>query len=152
MTLVLEPRHVTAIRRHAEADYPHEACGLIGGMMEPGGERRVAVTLVPLLNARGDAPRNRYLIDPESFRRAQAQLDRDGLDVIGVYHSHPDALARPSAFDREHAWPWLSYVIAAVARGRAGEVRSWVLADDRTAFGEESITIEERTVACQSRS
>ena len=154
MTLVLEPEHVTAIRCHAEAGYPHEACGLIGGTVEQGGggAHRVAVTLVPLTNARRDAPRNRYLIDPESFRRAQAKLDRDGLEVIGVYHSHPDAPPRPSAFDREHAWPWLSYVIAAVARGRAGELRSWILADDRKAFGEEPITIEGRTVACQSRS
>src|SRR5207249_1881834 len=80
-----------------------------GGTVEDG--RKVAVLLVPLVNQRTDAARNRYLIDPESFRRAQEKLDRDGLEVIGVYHSHPDHAAAPSTFDREHAWPWLSYVI-----------------------------------------
>lgn len=139
MTLVLEPRHAAAIRRHGEADYPREACGLIGGRVDAGGSRKLAVTLVPLRNAREDAAGNRYLIDAESFRRAQEQLARDGLDVVGAYHSHPDAPPRPSAFDREHAWPWLSYLIAAVAHGRAGELRSWVLRDDREAFTEEPL-------------
>jgi len=65
MTLVLEPRHRDAMRRHGEADYPREACGLIGGTAEDG--RKIAVSLVPLRNARTDALRNRYLIDPDAF-------------------------------------------------------------------------------------
>jgi proteasome lid subunit RPN8/RPN11 len=69
-----------------------------------------------------------------------------------VYHSHPDHVPEPSAFDREHAWPWLSYVIVGVSQGRAGDLKSWVLAEDRVAFGAETITIEERTVVWQSRS
>lgn len=147
MTLVLEPRHAAAMRQHGEADYPAEACGLIGGTLDAG--RKVAVALVPLVNRRTDAARNRYLIDPDSFRRAQEKLDRDGLEVIGVYHSHPDHPPAPSAFDRDHAWPWLSYVIVGVARGRAGELKSWTLAEDRAAFGEESISLEERTIVWQ---
>jgi len=147
MTLALEHRQVNAIRQHGEADYPAEACGLIGGTVEDGSQ--VAVLLVPLVNRRTDSARNRYLIDPESFRRAQEKLDRDGLQVIGVYHSHPDHPPTPSAFDREHAWPWLSYLILGVARGRAGEIKSWTLSQDRAAFAEEPITIEERKVVWQ---
>jgi proteasome lid subunit RPN8/RPN11 len=147
MTLFLDARHQSAIRRHGEADYPAEACGLIGGAVE--GDRKVAVQMVPLGNQRTDSARNRYLINPEAFRRAQARLERDGLDVIGVYHSHPDHAPEPSAFDREHAWPWLSYVIVGVSRGRAGDMRSWVLTDDRAGFDEEPITIEERKAVWQ---
>lgn len=137
MTLVLEPRHVDAIRRHGEADYPREACGLIGGTAE--GARKVAVTIVPLRNGRDDTPNNRYFIDPDAFRRVWDKLDRDGLEVIGVYHSHPDHPPAPSAYDREHAWPWFSYVIVEIRRGRAGDHQSWVLADDREAFALEEI-------------
>lgn len=147
MTLVLTARQAAAMRRHGEADYPAEGCGLIGGTVE--GDRKVAVQLVPLANRRTDSARNRYLIDPDSFRRAQEQLDRDELEVIGVYHSHPDHPAVPSAFDREHAWPWLSYVIVEVRAGRAVELRSWVLADEREAFDEETISIEERNAVWQ---
>lgn len=149
MTLVLEPRHLTAIRHHAEAEYPHEACGLIGGTVD--GERRIAVDLVPLRNARADAPRNRYLIDAEAFRHAAARFGRDGLDVIGVYHSHPDSPPRPSVFDREHAWPRLSYLIVGVASGGARGQQSWVLTDDRKALVEESLTTEEGRVVWPSR-
>jgi len=55
----------------------------------------------------------------------------------------------PSAFDREHAWPRLSYVIVGVSRGNAMEVKSWVLADDRGSFEEEQITNEERKAVWQ---
>lgn len=98
---------------------------------------------MPVSNAREDSPRNRYLIEPEAFREAQAALEREALEVIGVYHSHPDHPARPSAFDQEHAWPRLSYLIVPVAQGASGEARSWVLEDDRDKFVEEPIIMEE---------
>jgi proteasome lid subunit RPN8/RPN11 len=156
--LVLDARQLAAIRRHGEADYPHEACGLIGGHVggsgEGGGEvdRKIAVHLVPLSNARPDSRRNRYLIAPEAFRQAEALLARDGLEVLGVYHSHPDHPAMPSTFDREHAWPWFSYVIVGIVHGRAQDARSWTLADDRSAFSEEALIIEDRKVVWQSQS
>lgn len=145
MTLVLDPRHMAAIKQHGERDYPHEACGLMGGVLD--GERTTVLRLVPLSNERTDSARNRYLIDPDAFRRAQAELDREKLEVLGVYHSHPDHPAEPSTFDRDHAWPRLSYAIVSVAAGRAGDLRSWRLSDDRSAFAEEPIMLEERKSA-----
>jgi proteasome lid subunit RPN8/RPN11 len=150
VTLIVEPQHVAAIRTHGEADYPHETCGLLGGETE--GERTIVRQLIPLPNERTDSARNRYQIDPEAFRRAQSVLDSQGLEIVGVYHSHPDHPAEPSVFDRDHAWPRLSYVIVAVAAGRAGDMKSWRLSDDRTAFSEEPITLEPRKVAWQSPS
>jgi proteasome lid subunit RPN8/RPN11 len=150
VTLVVAHQDVAAIRKHGEADYPHEACGLMGGRME--GERTIVRELVALPNTRSDSARNRYLIDPDAFRRAQASLDGEGLEIVGVYHSHPDHPAEPSAFDREHAWPRWSYVIVGVAAGRSGDMKSWRLSDDRAAFAEEPITVEPRKVAWQSPS
>ena len=54
--------------------------------------------------------------------------------MLGCYHSHPDHPAAPSAFDTEQAWPWYSYIIVRVDRGRAAELTSWVLDDDRSAM------------------
>jgi proteasome lid subunit RPN8/RPN11 len=150
VTLALDSRLLAAIRQHGESDYPSEACGLMGGSVHEGGAS--VVRLVPLANTRTDSAHNRYLIDPGEFLRAQTQLDAAGLEVVGIYHSHPDHPPEPSAFDREHAWPRWSYVIVAVAGGHAGAVKSWRLADDRSAFSEEPITLEEQKVAWPSRS
>jgi proteasome lid subunit RPN8/RPN11 len=64
-----------------------------------------------------------------------------GLEVLGYYHSHPDHPARPSINDREHAWPWYSYVIISVERGIPKDLTSWVLAEDRGAFRAEQLEI-----------
>lgn len=141
MSLVLAPGQLDAIRGHAERDYPREACGLLGGAWTE--ESKRVLRVVPVANARWDSPGNRYLIEADAFRRAAEDLERAGMEVVGVYHSHPDHPATPSAFDREHAWPRLSYIIVPVAGGRAGAPVNWVLADNRAAFHEESLVAEE---------
>ena len=64
-----------------------------------------------------ESERNRFLIDPLEQLRVEKDARARGLDVLGYYHSHPDHPARPSNYDREHAWPWYSYVIVSVQRG-----------------------------------
>jgi proteasome lid subunit RPN8/RPN11 len=61
--------------------------------------------------------------------------------VVGYYHSHPDHPARPSGYDRDHAWPWYSYVIVSVEAGSARDTRSWVLDDDRATFQPENLEV-----------
>jgi proteasome lid subunit RPN8/RPN11 len=95
---------------------------------------------VPLRNAREEAARhNRYLLSPEDYLRGEDEAARLGLEVLGVFHSHPDHPNQPSEFDREWAWPYLSYLITSVWSGRAIESRSWRLDDDRGGFIEETI-------------
>lgn len=118
-----------------ERGYPEECCGALVGAVAAAGERVVARAL-PIGNIRRTERRTRYLIGPEEYRAADAAARAAGLEVVGFYHSHPDHPAVPSAFDREHAWPWYAYVIVPVARGRAGRARCWQLADDRSRFTE----------------
>ena len=134
----LDARALEAIRRHAAQAYPHECCGVLGGSSMNGAKQVVAVA--PLPNRRVDSPHNRYFAPAGAVRAAEAELAVRGLVVVGFYHSHPDAPARPSPYDLEHAtWPWLSYVIVAARSGQAEELTSWVLADDRAAFLPEEI-------------
>ncbi|MGH9353636.1 MAG: M67 family metallopeptidase, partial [Terriglobia bacterium] len=88
--------------------------------------------------------RNRFLIDPDDLRRAEKDARGRGIETVGFYHSHPDHPARPSEYDRDHAFPWYSYVIIAVEAGKAGRYTSWVLRDDRTQFDEERLEVVER--------
>lgn len=122
-----------AIRRHGEADYPHECCGLLIGGME-GGVKTVAEVL-PISNAREEeAKRNRFLITPQELMRGEKHARASGREVVGFYHSHPDCAATPSQFDLDHAWPVYSYVIVSVRAGKAAEVLSWEMREDRTGF------------------
>ena len=128
------------IREHGANDYPHETCGALLGADDVGATgRREVRALFPLVNRRDDSPRNRFSITPDDFRSAERAAAEQGLEVLGWYHSHPDHPARPSEFDREHAWPWYSYIIVAVAGGQPQEMTSWLLADDRSHFDPEEI-------------
>ena len=124
-----------AIRHHASRGYPEEVCGVLVGRDEDGRGRAIT-RVVPIDNSRVDERARRYIIPPESLRQAERSAAAAGLDVIGFYHSHPDHPAEPSVYDREHAWPWYTYVIVPVMAGASGEPRAWRLLGDRAGFPE----------------
>ncbi len=135
----LKPEHLEAIRQHGEADYPHECCGLLIGLIDAQGAKSVVET-VPISNAREkEAKRNRFLIGPEKLLAGERLARQKKLDVVGFYHSHPDHPAAASQFDLDHAWPVYSYIIVSVNQGRAGDLLSWELKDDRSCFSSEEI-------------
>ena len=115
------------LARHAEREYPEECCGVLLGAAA--GETRTVAEARACVNVRaGD--RGRYAIAPAELIAAQRAARARGLAVVGFYHSHPDHPAAPSATDRDEAyWPDCSYVIVSTAKGRAGELRSFVLRD-----------------------
>jgi len=133
-----------ALRLHGEETYPHECCGaLLGRDAE---NSREVLDLLPLENRRNDSPRNRFEVTPEDVRLAEITARAKQLDLIGWYHSHPDAPARPSEFDREHAWPWYSYIIVSIQAREPRDTRSWRLRDDRSAYDPEAIETAARSV------
>ncbi len=158
MAIRLSKDQVEKIRQHGARDYPNECCGVLLGLSD--GARKEVGQVVALRNLRHDgdrahkllpleAPgreseRNRYLIDPEEQIRVEKDARAFGVEVVGYYHSHPDHPARPSDYDREHAWPWYSYVIVSVERGEAKDIASWVLADDRSRFDPEPLEVRNR--------
>ncbi len=129
----------SGIRAHSVETYPHECCGALLGRDRA--DEREVLALVPLTNRRDDSLRNRFSIAPEDVRLAEQKAREQGLELIGWYHSHPDSPARPSEYDREHAWPWYSYIIVRSEAQAAQEMTSWRLADDRASFAPEAIEI-----------
>lgn len=142
MTLRMDEALAGEIARLGERGYPHEVCGLLLGRFEAGADRTV-IELFPLDNERLDSRTNRYAVSAGSMLDGERHARRAGLDVVGYYHSHPDAPAEPSGYDLEHAtWPGVSYPIVSVSQGTAAGLRSWTLADDRLSFEEEPISTE----------
>jgi proteasome lid subunit RPN8/RPN11 len=128
------------IHNHGQAAYPEEGAGLLLGVVD--GERKQVKGILGLANSREDSARhNRYLITAQDMLNGEQQAISMGLDILGVFHSHPDHPNRPSEFDREWAMPWFSYVITSVDHGQAIESRSWQLSEDRLSFIEEKIAI-----------
>jgi len=107
--------------------YPAEACGLLVGRAS--GERVEVVRSAPARN-RAARP-DRYDLDPEDFLAADLAARADSLDIVGIWHSHPDHPAVPSPTDLDRAWQGFSYLILAINRGEEAELRSWRLVDER---------------------
>jgi proteasome lid subunit RPN8/RPN11 len=138
------------IREHGVETYPYECCGALLGRdhdglannpnLEPRKVSREVLSLFPLVNRRDDSPRNRFAVTPDDVREAEKAASAQGLEVIGWYHSHPDHPAKPSDFDRDHAWPWYSYIIVSVHTGVPQDMTSWRLKDDRSGYLEEKIS------------
>lgn len=131
-----------AIREHGREAFPHECCGFLLGKDADCG-RRVEEVL-PAMNSRGEKElHNRFTITPEAFLQAEKRADATKLDILGFYHSHPNAPARPSQYDLDHAWPVYSYIIVSVQDGKPADMTSWLLKDDRSAFEPENIVIND---------
>jgi proteasome lid subunit RPN8/RPN11 len=138
------------IRQHGVETYPYECCGALlgrdlgaadGAESDASGLRvsREILSLFPLVNRRDDSPRNRFSVTADDVREAEKAASARALEVVGWYHSHPDHPARPSDYDRDHAWPWYSYIIVSVHTGVPQDMTSWRLKDDRSGYLEEKI-------------
>jgi proteasome lid subunit RPN8/RPN11 len=125
------------IHAHGAETYPYECCGALLG--RDGEGTREVIDLLPLANRRDDSPRNRFEVTADDVRLAERTAREKRLELIGWYHSHPDTPARPSEFDRDHAWPWYSYIIVSVQLGVARDTTSWRLHDDRGGYDREEI-------------
>jgi len=137
MSLEISHTLLTKIREHGKSAYPLECCGLLFGKANK--SAKSVTSLKPVKNSREDSRENRYLISPLDLLAADKEARQSGMDIVGIYHSHPDHPARPSEFDREHAFPWYSYIIISVAGGNPEDITSWTLRDDRSAFDSEDL-------------
>jgi proteasome lid subunit RPN8/RPN11 len=122
-----------AIRAHGEETYPDECCGALLGRSTPDGcpDGWWIEAAIRAGNARTDSAHNRYQISPAELVKIERESRRRGLSIAGFYHSHPDHPAQWSQTDLAEAhWLGCSYVITAVANGKAEATNSFRLAGD----------------------
>ena len=137
MPLKIGRGDVAHVHEHAIEAYPEECAGAMVGMNLDG--MKIVVDVWRADNTHEEERSRRFLIEPLKIKEFEEKAaDRD-MDVLGFYHSHPDHPAEPSEYDREHAWPVYSYVIASVGEDGVKEMRSWVLRDDRSGYVEEPL-------------
>ena len=126
------------ILEHAKAGYPHECCGLLlGNLTSP---KRVT-DAVGAENTNKERAVDRYEMNPDELLKIEREARQAGLEVVGVYHSHPDHPSSPSEFDRQRGWPEYSYIIVAVKGGTETEAKSWTFIEEDEPFGEEELKV-----------
>ncbi|HUD12372.1 MAG TPA: M67 family metallopeptidase [Terracidiphilus sp.] len=142
-----------AIRSHGEQTYPNECCGALLGHSVREGWR--VDTAVPAGNTRTDSAHNRYQIAPIELVKIERDARRQGLGIAGFYHSHPDHPAHWSLTDLSEAhWLGCSYVITAVAKGKATVTNSFHLAgatEEEKHFEHETIAIDDERIHDQTK-
>jgi proteasome lid subunit RPN8/RPN11 len=131
------------IEQHGASAYPYEGCGLLLGRTE--GDVNIVTAVRPLANVWPDEyeKRVRFRIAEDDWRDVEIEAMLDELDVIGIFHSHPDH--PPVASPRDlawAAWPGYSYLITRIAGGIPENSRSWQLLPDRSGFVEEKIDFQ----------
>ncbi|HWG20523.1 MAG TPA: M67 family metallopeptidase [Terracidiphilus sp.] len=134
-----------SLRAHGEETYPHECCGALLGHSSPEGWQVTAA--VRAANTRTDSAHNRYQIAPLELVRIQRDANRQGLDIAGFYHSHPDHPAQWSSTDFAEAhWIGCTYVITEVATGKAAVTNAFLLAgaaEEDKRFESQAIQLDE---------
>ena len=137
MPLKIGAGDIGHIHDHAKEAYPEECAGALVGMNVEG--MKIVVDVWRAENTHEEERSRRFLIEPLKIKEFEERAAERDMDVLGFYHSHPDHSAEPSEYDREHAWPGWSYVIASVSAENVEDMRSWVLKGDRSGYDEEPI-------------
>lgn len=122
---------------HAQSTYPHECCGAMLGSM--GDEKLVSIAM-RLENAYAGEHAAHYELRPEDLLRADKEARSRGLDLIGIYHSHPDCDAYFSETDLKNSCPWYSFVVLSIRKGAFDHANSWLPDADQTKAEREELT------------
>jgi proteasome lid subunit RPN8/RPN11 len=131
-----------AIKTQMESTFPNEGGGFLLGTQN--GVDVQIVDVIQIDNVFAEEEQyHRYAMTPQDWARLEDQADAKGLTLVGYYHSHPNAPAIPSVYDRDHALPNFTYLITQVQEGKAVDMRAWRLKTDRSAFDAGEVEVSE---------
>lgn len=114
------------IYAHAAETYPRECFGFLVGTAENGGWVHRVVRGTNLNTERND----RFEMDPLEFVKTARAAEKDGFDVIGLYHSHPDWTPIPSQTDLLSEVEGFFYMIVSVFQKQPLNTGLWQIAAD----------------------
>jgi len=123
-----KPWHAMVL--HAERIYPNECCGAMLGRIQSG--KKVVTEAIPLENAFAGGQQERYELRPEDLLAADRAARERGLDLVGIFHSHPDCDAYFSKTDLQNSCPWYSFVVLSITNGKFVHANSFLPDADQT--------------------
>jgi proteasome lid subunit RPN8/RPN11 len=123
---------------HAQKTYPNECCGAMLGSIDDG--LKLVREALPLQNAFEGAQAARYELRPEDLLAADRAARDRNMELIGIYHSHPDCDAYFSQTDLKNSCPWYSFVVLSIQSGKFHHANSWLPNAEQTAAEKEELT------------
>ena len=133
----IESESWAAMVSHARRTYPNECCGAMVGVID--GDSKIVHEAIPLENAYEGAQAARYELRPEDLLAADKAARERQMDLIGIYHSHPDCDAYFSTTDLKNSCPWYSFVVLSVKSGEFDHANSWLPNFDQTEAAKEEL-------------
>jgi proteasome lid subunit RPN8/RPN11 len=127
-----------AMVAHARETYPNECCGAMLGSTD--GEQKTVRIALQLRNAFEGAQAARYELRPEDLLAADKAARERQMDLIGIYHSHPDCDAYFSKTDLQNSCPWYSFVVLSIQKGEFHHANSWLPNADQTDAAKEELS------------
>lgn len=125
--------YLSEMIQHCQKDYPNEACGILAskdGKIE---------TIYRMTNA--DKSSKTFFMGPKEQLKVMKEIRNLGLEMVGIYHSHPETEAYPSEHDVELAfYPEVSYVIVSLKDKNSPNIRSFKIEEGK--ITEEELKIE----------
>ncbi|NPA58349.1 MAG: M67 family metallopeptidase [Aquificae bacterium] len=125
--LKIKKELIGEIKRQGEKGYPYEICGFLLGNADYRTDTRTAVEVYQVENKNRERAVDRFEIDPKDYLKVERYAEEKGMEIIGIYHTHPDHPDRPSQTDLTFAQPDMSYIILSVKNGKASDWSSWIL-------------------------
>jgi proteasome lid subunit RPN8/RPN11 len=122
---------------HAERTYPNECCGAMLGRTN--GDRKIVSDTVAIQNAYAGEQNERYELRPQDLLDADRNARARGLDLIGIFHSHPNCDAYFSETDLKNSCPWYSFVVLSVHNGKFDHAASFLPDPDQTRADREEL-------------
>jgi len=108
---------------HGVAAFPNESCGLLAGK-----EGR-PVKFFPMSNR--DASPVTYRLDPKEQLQVFDEMDEQGWDLLGIFHTHTHSEAYPSETDRAQAfYPEAEYLVMSLSDRANPVLRSFAIVED----------------------
>jgi proteasome lid subunit RPN8/RPN11 len=126
----IEVKPWQAMVLHAERTYPNECCGAMLGRTQADG--KVVTEAIALENAWAGEQGERYELRPEDLLKADKEARSRGLDLIGIFHSHPDCDAYFSSTDLKNSCPWYSFLVLSIQQGQFNHAKSFLPDPDQT--------------------
>ncbi len=145
--ILLTQKQLKEIQNHGEMAYPEECCGAMLGIRNEKSEKitkeiiRIENNWIDTPNSSIETRHRRFAITSEDYKFLEAEAKRKSLTLLGFYHTHPDHPAEPSGTDLQYAWPFFSYIIQAIDKGKYSVINSFELDMDKNIFSKEELQI-----------